>query len=100
MQSQGQRSQAIEPRSFAKFSSAESTDVARVACSFLEVFFGFDNFFVAYAGNVFKPVEYMAAMLLMVGVISALGSLLLATFCESFRREPEQSSVTLSVLCA
>ena len=64
-----------------------------------EVFFGFDNFFVAYAGNVFKPVEYMAAMLLMVGVISALGSLLLATFCESFRREPEQSSATLSVCC-
>ena len=31
----------------------------------------------------FKPVEYMAAMLLMVGAISALGSLLLATFCES-----------------
>ena len=29
----------------------------------------------------------MAAMLLMVGAISALGSLLLATFCESFRRE-------------
>eukprot|EP00439_Symbiodinium_sp_Y106_P087159 s236_g40.t3 len=63
-----------------------------------KVFFGFDNFFVAYAGNVFKPVEYMAAMLLMVGAISALGSLLLATFCESFRKETASCSRQASPL--
>ncbi|CAE7246894.1 CTSB [Symbiodinium sp. CCMP2592] len=66
--------------------------------SLASVFFGFDNFFVAYAGNVFKPVEYMAAMLLMVGVISALGSLLLATFCESFRKETASCSRQASPL--
>jgi len=66
--------------------------------SLASVFFGFDNFFVAYAGNVFKPVEYMAAMLLMVGAISALGSLLLATFCESFRKETASCSRQASPL--
>ena len=50
-----------------------------------KVFFGFDNFFVAYAGDLFDPVEYMCAMLLMIGILSMLGSLLLAAFCDSFR---------------
>ena len=53
---------------------------------------------MAHAGNLFKPIEYMSAMLLMVGVLSALGSLLLATFCESFRtRNQMQSSAAWSV---
>ncbi|CAE7023919.1 unnamed protein product [Symbiodinium natans] len=69
-----------------------------VVASLASVFFGFDNFFVAHAGNLFKPIEYMSAMLLMVGVLSALGSLLLATFCESFRSEAKRCAEQASTL--
>ena len=52
-----------------------------------QVFFGFDNFLIAYAGRLLKPAEYMSMMFLAIFCVAALGSSLVACTCPSFKEE-------------
>lgn len=57
-----------------------------------KVFFGFDNFFIAYAGQLIQPAEYMSMMFLTIFLVASSGSSLLAIASPSFRDEVHQVS--------
>ena len=64
-------------------------------CEFLgrthgKVFFGFDNFLIAYAGRLIQPAEYMSVMFWSIFMVACFGSTALAIASPSFQDEVKQ----------
>ena len=56
--------------------------LARIQCQVAtEVFFGFDNFLVAYAGRLMEPADYMSVMFLMISRCKWPAILLICVRC-------------------
>lgn len=58
--------------------------------SLASVFFGFDNFLIAYAGRLIQPAEYMSVMFLSIFTVACFGSTVLAIASPSFQDEVKQ----------
>lgn len=58
--------------------------------SLASVFFGFDNFLIAYAGRLIQPAEYMSVMFWSIFMVACFGSTALAIASPSFQDEVKQ----------